>query len=465
MSLTAGTQVGDYRVVSRLGEGASGAVYVAEPVSPASSRLGARRVALKVLHPHLATDHQLTRRFEREARILRQLSGEHLVPVLDVGRAGDRLYMALELVQGVSLDLALRHARPTPEQAIRILMEVCAALEAAHAAGAIHRDLKPSNIMLEIGDAGGFETRPYEKNAGGFEARPYEKNAGGFEARPYEKNAGGLETRRGDARDAREGHKRGAHDANESRRGLDEVARAFEEAPPGAFEAQAAELLASGRVKVLDFGMAKLVRGDSGTSVTALTEQNMVFGTPEYMSPEQAKGEEVDSTTDVYAAGIILYELITGRLPFQKATAIGTMTAQLTESPTPPSERDGAVVTPALEAVILHALAKDPDQRYPTAGDLRVALQRADEAPLDADAAAPVSTLAHSDTQRALYGAITSARPPSSLSSSSGAPELQAVSLDPAQPTARGSVLWLSLALIAALLSIVAGVAVSMSLS
>ncbi len=425
MSLTPGTQVGDYRVVSRLGEGASGAVYVAEPTGDAHPS-APRRVALKVLHPHLATDHQLTRRFEREARILRQLSGEHLVLVLELGRAGGQLYMALELVQGVSLDLALKHARPTPEQAARILTEVCAALEAAHAAGAIHRDLKPSNIMLEMDNANG--------DAGGVEARTDNEGAGGVEAR------------------------------------TDEVdARAFEEAPPGTLKAQAAQLFARGRVKVLDFGMAKLVRGDSGTSVTALTEQNMVFGTPEYMSPEQAKGEEVDSTTDVYAAGVILYELATGRLPFQKGTALGTMTAHLTESPTPPSQRQGALITPALEAVILHALAKDPDQRYPTAGDLQVALKRASQAPLDAEGAAPTQAIAHSDTQRALVasraqaGSATGAEAAASVSGSA-APELQAVSLDSAEPVARSGALWLSITLLAALLSIAAGIAVSMSL-
>jgi serine/threonine-protein kinase len=139
----------------------------------------------------------------------------------------------------------------------------------------------------------------------------------------------------------------------------------------------------SERARVLDFGMAKVLRGDGSDSLTALTEQNMVFGTPEYMAPEQARGDEVDARCDVYAAGVILYELVTGGVPFTAATPIGVMTAHLVEEPEAPSLRAPGRITPALEAVMLHALAKDRSLRYPTARTLAEALDAATQRPLD----------------------------------------------------------------------------------
>jgi serine/threonine-protein kinase len=174
---------------------------------------------------------------------------------------------------------------------VRIVMQICEALESAHAASVIHRDLKPANIIVET-------------------------------------------------------------------------------APDGV-----------DRVRVLDFGMAKLVHGD-GPGSTALTEQNMVFGTPEYMSPEQARGDDLDETTDVYAAGVILYELLTGTVPFTAPTPVGVMTAHLVAKPVPPRERapDRAIGL-GLEQVVLSAVAKDRRARYPNAAALRNALAQALEMP------------------------------------------------------------------------------------
>ena len=121
-----------------------------------------------------------------------------------------------------------------------------------------------------------------------------------------------------------------------------------------------------GLVKVADFGLAKLVHGDK--MLTGLTEHDMIFGTPEYMAPEQARGEDVDRRADLYAAGIMLYEMLTGDVPFHGRSPMVTMTAHLMEEPDPPRKRrtDGAI-SPALEAVVLRALAKEPKDRYPTA--------------------------------------------------------------------------------------------------
>ncbi|WP_394833803.1 serine/threonine protein kinase [Pendulispora rubella] len=138
-------------------------------------------------------------------------------------------------------------------------------------------------------------------------------------------------------------------------------------------------------VVVVDFGMAKIVTGAGGTGTTDLTTHNMVFGTPEYMAPEQARGDELDARCDVYAVGIILYELLSGKVPFHGASPLNVLTAHMTAD-LPPLARD---VGPALHAVIHSALLKSPDERYANASDLARALEHALRAPDDVDAVSP----------------------------------------------------------------------------
>jgi eukaryotic-like serine/threonine-protein kinase len=141
---------------------------------------------------------------------------------------------------------------------------------------------------------------------------------------------------------------------------------------------------------VVDFGMSKIITG-SGLGTTNLTTHNMVFGTPEYMSPEQARGDELDARCDVYAAGVMLYEVLTGAPPFTGATPLIVLTAHLTSDLEPPSKRAGAAsrVTPALEAAILHALARDRDARYASAKEFAAAITRARAAPDDVTSLRP----------------------------------------------------------------------------
>jgi eukaryotic-like serine/threonine-protein kinase len=116
-------------------------------------------------------------------------------------------------------------------------------------------------------------------------------------------------------------------------------------------------------VKVLDFGIAKIQDGTNDDG-PALTRNGFVCGTPEYMSPEQARGATLDHRSDLYAVGVILYQLVTGRLPFESDSAVGFATKHLTEEPVPPSRRRPEVrVSPAMDRLIMRALSKSPDDR------------------------------------------------------------------------------------------------------
>jgi serine/threonine protein kinase len=135
-------------------------------------------------------------------------------------------------------------------------------------------------------------------------------------------------------------------------------------------------------VIVVDFGLAKIIAGE--TTGTVLTAHNMVCGTPEYMAPEQARGDEIDARGDVYAAGVMLYELLAGVVPFTGPTPLSVLTAHLTTEPIPPRTRaPERGISPALEAVILHALAKSPADRYPSATALAAAILHARAKPDD----------------------------------------------------------------------------------
>ncbi|MEP7119540.1 MAG: serine/threonine-protein kinase [Byssovorax sp.] len=296
--LPAGKIIGGYRIESVIGEGAHSVVYLASrvtaarvdtpsPDDPSGDPPTSDQVALKVIHRHLCGDPQIFQRFHREAEILTRLHGEHIVKLFDFIEEDGLLTIALEYVEGPSLEARLREGPVTVDEAVEITLQICAALGSAHAAGIIHRDLKPANVLVtEVRGA---------------------PSAGGGPARPVEI-----------------------------------------------------------RVKVLDFGLARLVQGKPGT--TNLTQQGMIFGTPEYMAPEQARGDEADARSDLYAAGVMLFEMAVGELPFKGRSAIGAMAAHLSEAPpSPRARRPDGRISLSLEAIILRAMGKDPIDRYPTA--------------------------------------------------------------------------------------------------
>jgi eukaryotic-like serine/threonine-protein kinase len=216
------------------------------------------------------------------------------------------------------------------------------------------------------------------------------------------------------------------------------------------------------RVIVVDFGMAKIVTG-GGTGTTALTAHNMVFGTPEYMAPEQARGDELDARCDVYATGVMLYELLTGSVPFSGATPLNVLTAHLTLPPPPPSSKNPArKIGPALEAVVLHAIAKDPALRYATADELATAITQARAHPQDVDAVRPGTYRIEGDADgedpyRPTLPAPIPTVPPASM------PRLP--SDPPPASTAGGARRWTLIWIVAAIVSISVGVWLSLRLN
>lgn len=323
--LEPGTVVAERFVIDRsLGEGASGVVYAARQTSDGV------RVALKVIHRSVCYDEQVTRRFEREATILKQLEGNHIVRLLDVVVHDELVVLVLEYVEGQSLEAALRAGKPTIEQALEIALQICAALGAAHAGGFVHRDLKPANVIVQ-GELGGSRVP---------------------------------------------------------------------------------------MVWVVDFGLGKALHRD--TPGVSLTERDLILGTPEYMSPEQVRGDDVDHRGDIYAAGVILFEMLTGRAPYRANTPMNTMTAHLHE-PIPSARSVGPDrgISSALEAVLFRALAKEPADRYPTARAFAEALAAARQGshvvsprPVTAEDA---RALAERDTELELRDAVQEARQVASI--------------------------------------------------
>ncbi len=279
-----GTVVADrYRVLSKLGEGGMGVVYLAEHV------IIEKRVALKILSQDFARKADLVQRFMQEAKAASRIGHENIVDITDFGETpSGSVFFAMECLEGSDLAHHVRNDGPMPWARVRyVVSQICRALSAAHAKGIIHRDMKPENVFL------------VER-----EGRP-------------------------------------------------------------------------DFVKILDFGIAKMSAIEDGGS--RLTRTGMIFGTPEYMSPEQAKGDRPDHRVDIYAVGCILYEMLTGDVPFHADTFMGVLTKHMFEAPMPINRRCPAANIPAaVEAVVMKALAKDRDQRFQSMKDMDLALEGCD---------------------------------------------------------------------------------------
>lgn len=257
-----GQQIFNYRIVSLVGEGGMGKVYLA-----IHNQLG-RKVAIKVLDPYLAKNPEIRARFKKEAATLANLQHPNIVTLFDYVEEGDTCALIMEYVEGQSIDEYIQKVTgPIPEaKAIPLFSQILQGVAYAHSRGVIHRDIKPSNFIVTE----------------------------------------------------------------------------------------------SGEVKILDFGIAKIL--DEGSH--KLTRTGTRMGTILYMSPEQVKGTEVDIRTDVYALGLTLFQMVTGRCPYDETLSEYQVYKMIAEEALP----DPAFFYPALsihiKKIIEKATVKDPAGRF-----------------------------------------------------------------------------------------------------
>jgi serine/threonine-protein kinase len=289
-------QVPGYQIVAELGRGGMGVVYKAR--HEGLNRWTALKMMLGGAH---AGAEQLTR-FHTEAEAVALLQHPNIVQIYEVGEHDGLPYLALEFVDGGSLDKWV-HRQPQPFRDAAYLIETLAgAMQHAHEHGVIHRDLKPANVLLRADPENG-------------DATPKTRVASPFSG---------------------------------------------------------SALSATGLPKITDFGLAKRLQQDSSQ-----TKSGMLMGTPSYMAPEQARGEvhEIGPLADVYSLGAMLYELLTGRPPFQAATVMDTVVQVTSIEPMAPT-RLVPKLPRDLETICLKCLQKDKAKRYASAGALAEDLGR-----------------------------------------------------------------------------------------
>ena len=286
MILTSGTKIENYVILSPLGSGGMGEVYLAE-----DTRLH-RKIALKLLSAEFTQDETRVKRFQQEARAASALNHPNIITIFEIGQCNLRHFIATEFIDGQTLRDRMNNDPLRLREAINIAIQVARALATAHDNGIIHRDIKPENVMLRQ----------------------------------------------------------------------------------------------DGYVKVLDFGLAKLTEKsgelqmrssdpDAITKSLVDTDPGIVMGTVSYMSPEQARGTKTDARTDIFSLGIVLYEMVAGRKPFEGATISDVIALILYKEP-PPLARYSPEVPTELERIVHKALAKDREERYQTSKDLAIDLRR-----------------------------------------------------------------------------------------
>jgi eukaryotic-like serine/threonine-protein kinase len=290
MTLTTGTKLGPYEILSSLGTGGMGEVYRAR-----DTRLD-RTVAIKVIPQEFAQDTQRMARFQREAQVLASLNHPNIASIYGLEETGGVRGLVMELIEGPTLAERMKNVAVPPEEALTIARQIAEGLEYAHERGIIHRDLKPANIKLTHDD----------------------------------------------------------------------------------------------KVKLLDFGLAKALQRDtssqdvcnSPTLSIEATKAGFIVGTAPYMSPEQAKGKEVDRRTDIWSFGVVLFEMLTGQSMFTGETTTETLAAVIRAEPDwtmLPND-----VPPRICDLLKRCLVKDDKRRLRDIGDARLELDDALHAALEA---------------------------------------------------------------------------------
>jgi len=309
--VTPGERIGHYEIVSFVGAGGMGQVYLAQDT------VLRRKVAIKMLAPALAHDQRGLRRFEQEARAASALNHPNILTIYEFGEVNGLHFIASEYVEGPTLRQKLNEAPPDLNSVVDVATQIARALEAAHASGIVHRDIKPENVMIR----------------------------------------------------------------------------------------------ADGLVKVLDFGIAKLNEGQPQQTLLppllaaslSMSMAGMVIGSARYMSPEQARGQSVDARSDIFSLGVVLYEMVAGKAPFEGQTVSDVIAEILKGTPRSLSEIIPEI-PPALQEIVGTAMCKDRECRYQSAkemvsdlqefaGQLRVAAGKA-----GSGAAQPASRMARADS-------------------------------------------------------------------
>jgi serine/threonine protein kinase len=267
----AGKQISHYKIIRLLGAGGMGEVYLAE-----DTKLN-RQIALKVLSSHFESDVERIRRFKKEAQAVSALNHPNIITIFSIEETEHGDFIATEYIDGKTLREKIAE-KPLPwQEAVKIAIQIAAALKTAHSVGIVHRDIKPANIMIR--------------------------------------------------RD--------------------------------------------GIVKVLDFGLAKLTGPDSADAETREhTAPNRLMGTINYMSPEQALGERVDARTDIFSFGVVLYEMLSGAMPFAGPSDAAIYNATINKV-LPPLRESNDAIPVELDEIVKSAMEKDPSRRYQSFSELR----------------------------------------------------------------------------------------------
>ena len=273
MTIPCGTHLGRYEILTQIGAGGMGEVYVAF-----DTRLK-RRIAIKILTEADTSDKGCLDRFRKEAFATSSLNHPNILSIYDIDVADGTHFIVTELVEGQTLRSRLKIGRLTVADSLAIAEQMANALNAAHAVGVVHRDIKPENVMLR----------------------------------------------------------------------------------------------SDGYVKLLDFGIAKLINAKTDSITT--TRPGVMIGTPLYMSPEQARGEPVDVRTDIWSLGVVLYEMLTGCRPFTGSTVTEVIKSILENEPLSFAAHDLQEL-PDLEGVVRSMLSKQLPSRYRQVAELLPHLQQ-----------------------------------------------------------------------------------------